>query len=264
MSEFTIRDLTDIDLEGGTLIECFPTNSPLALVTANALLESFSKESKGESSSRFDQIAVGDSYKLPSISLVYYEKPKFPIRIYANPKLKIALLVSEIPQYPPITREIGKVIFDWTKEKKISRIISIEGFEAPQTQQLIPSNEPYIPQVFGVGTTDSCRALLEEKGIPRLHHGVIKGLSAILLNEGWFDKRDVIVLLGEVLKGYPGIRTAHQILKKIELIIPELQIDEKLILKKAEEFEQMALSMQNQAESAIEEPTKPKPGTTYI
>ncbi|MHA2306276.1 MAG: PAC2 family protein, partial [Candidatus Hodarchaeales archaeon] len=174
---FEIRDVIDMDLEGGTLIECFPSISALALITANILLEA--KRSPSEDHSvQFDQIAVGDSNQLPSICVVYYSKPKFPIRVYANEDTKVALLASEIPQYPPITREIGKRIFKWTKEKGIKRIISIDGFTSDYTQS--PQQIPM--RVFGVGTTDSCRSFLEDKQISPLDHGVIKGLSAVLLN----------------------------------------------------------------------------------
>ncbi|UCE13281.1 MAG: PAC2 family protein, partial [Candidatus Heimdallarchaeota archaeon] len=170
---FEIRDVVDIDLEGGTLIECFPSISALALITANLILESGGKLEGWD----FDQVAVGDSNQLPSICVVYYNKPKFPIRIYSSPESKVALLASEIPQYPPITREIGKKIFQWAKDKGIARIVSVEGFKSDYTHP--PSQLPL--RVFGIGTTDSCREYLREKGISPLDHGVIKGLSAVLL-----------------------------------------------------------------------------------
>lgn len=244
---FEIRDVIDMDLEGGTLIECFPSISALALITANILLES--KRSPTEDHSvQFDQIAVGDSNKLPSICVVYYSKPKFPIRIYANESTKVALLASEIPQYPPITREIGKRIFRWAKDKGIKRIISVEGFTSDykQSPQQIPM------RVFGVGTTESCRAFLDEKKIIPLDHGVIKGLSAVLLNEGWFARSEVIVILGEVRQHFPEIRTAARIIEVLNSLLPSLQIQIEPILAQADQIEQMALSMRNQANAAME------------
>ncbi len=244
---FEIRDVIDMDLEGGTLIECFPSISALALITANILLEA--KRSPSEDHSvQFDQIAVGDSNKLPSICVVYYSKPKFPIRIYANAEMKIALLASEIPQYPPITREIGKKIFQWTKDKGIKRIISVEGFTSDYTQS--PQQIPM--RVVGVGSTESCRSFLEQKQITPLDHGVIKGLSAVLLNEGWYAQSEVIVILGEVRQHYPEVRTAARIIEVLNNLLPELKIGIEPILAKAEQIEQMALSMRNQANAAME------------
>jgi uncharacterized protein len=193
--------------------------------------------------------------------VVYYSKPKFPIRIYASDKLKIALLASEIPQYPPVTREIGKKIFKWTKDKEIDRIVSVEGFKSDYTQS--PRNLPI--RVFGVGTTESCRQYLSEKKIPPLEQGVIKGLSAVLLNEGWYNRSEVIVLLGEVRQHYPEIRTAARIIEVLNQIVPSLQIGIEPILAQAEKIEQMSLSMRNEANAAIESdsifPVKDK---TYI
>ncbi|MFX0086716.1 MAG: proteasome assembly chaperone family protein [Candidatus Hodarchaeota archaeon] len=258
---FEIRDVIDMDLEGGTLIECFPSISALALITANILLEAKRSPSEGQSV-QFDQIAVGDSNQLPSICVVYYSKPKFPIRIYANEEMKVALLASEIPQYPPITREIGKKIFQWTKNKGINRIISVEGFTSDYTQS--PQQIPM--RVFGVGTTESCRSFLEDKQITPLDHGVIKGLSAVLLNEGWYAKSEVIVILGEVRQHYPEVRTAARIIEVLNQIIPSLKIGIEPILAQAEQIEQMSLSMRVQASEAMESEGQimAKPDKTYI
>jgi hypothetical protein len=57
---FEIRDVSDLDLTGFTLIECFPSISALALITGNIILES------GNSTIAFDQVAVGDSNQLPA------------------------------------------------------------------------------------------------------------------------------------------------------------------------------------------------------
>ncbi len=242
---FEIRDVIDIDLEGGTLIECFPSISALALITANIILESAGRKNEWN----LDQVAVGDSNQLPAICVVYYSKPKFPIRIYASIETKVALLTSEIPQYPPITREIGKKIFNWSKEKGIERIVSVEGFKSDYAQP--PREMPY--RVYGVGTTESCREFLTEKNITPLDHGVIKGLSAVLLNEGWFNRSEVIVILGEIRQHYPEVRTAARVIEVLNQLIPSLNIGIEPILAQAEKIEQMALSMRNQAQAAIEE-----------
>ncbi len=254
---FEIRDVIDIDLDGGTLIECFPSISALALITANIILESAGKQNTWD----FDQVAVGDSNKLPSICVVYYSKPKFPIRIYASQETKIALLASEIPQYPPITREIGKKIFQWSKDKGIERIVSVEGYKSDYTQS--PREIPY--RVYGIGSTESCRTYLAEKKIPLLDHGVIKGLSAVLLNEGWFNHSEVIVILGEIRQHYPEVRTAARVIEVLNQLIPSLDIGIEPILAQAEKIEQMALSMRNEANEALEsESPSPVRGTTYI
>ncbi|GAI88327.1 unnamed protein product, partial [marine sediment metagenome] len=171
------------------------------------------------------------------------------------------LLASEIPQYAPITREIGRKIFHWAKEKGISRILSIEGFVSEQAHS--PQQLPV--KLFGVGTTDSCRAILDSKQIPPLNHGVIKGLSAVLLNEGWFNKSEVIVLLGEVRQHYPEIRTAARIIEVLNQLVPSLNIGIEPILAQAEKIEQLALSMRGQASAAVDDEKQiGKPDKTYI
>jgi uncharacterized protein len=254
--DFEIRDVIDVDLKGGTLIECFPSTSSLALIIANIILESEGRPDEW----KYDQVAIGDSSQLPSVCVVYYNKPKFPIRIYANADAKIALLASEIPQYPPITRDIGRKIFHWTKEKGINRIISIEGFLSDYKHG--PSQLPM--RVYGVGTTENCREELNSNKIPPLNQGVIKGLSAVLLNEGWFNKSDVIVLLGEVRQHFPEIRTAARIIEVLNQIIPSLKIQIEPILAQAEKIEQSALLMRGQASAAMENEKPLSKDNTYI
>ncbi len=196
-------------------------------------------------------MAVGDSNQLPSVCMVYFNRPKFPVRIYANKDVhtKIALLVSEIPQpKAPTTRIIGKKIFHWAKEKGISRIVSIEGFMSEQAHS--PQQLPM--QIFGVGTTDSCRSILDSNKIPPLNHGVIKGLSADLIKEGWLNKSEVIVLLGEVRQHYPEIRTAARVIEVLNQLIPSLSVDIEPILAQAEKIEQLALSMRDQASTTVD------------
>jgi len=93
---------------------------------------------------------------------------------------------------------------------------------------------------------------------------VIKGLSAVLLNEGWFNKSDVIVLLGEVRQHFPEIRTAARIIEVLNQIIPSLHIHIEPILSQAEKIERSALLMRDQASAAMENGKPTKKDTTYI
>ena len=94
---------------------------------------------------------------------------------------------------------------------------------------------------------------------------MIKGLSAVLLNEGWFNKSEVIVLLGEVRQHYPEIRTAARIIEVLNQLVPSLNIGIEPILAQAEKIEQLALSMRGQAGAAVDDEKQiGKPDKTYI
>ncbi|MHA1444902.1 MAG: PAC2 family protein [Candidatus Hodarchaeales archaeon] len=93
---------------------------------------------------------------------------------------------------------------------------------------------------------------------------MIKGLSAVLLNEGWFNKSDVIVLLGEVRQHFPEIRTAARIIEVLNQIIPSLNIQIEPILAQAEKIEQSALLMRGQASAAVEDEKPLSKDNTYI
>ena len=93
---------------------------------------------------------------------------------------------------------------------------------------------------------------------------MIKGLSAVLLNEGWYNRSEVIVILGEVRQHYPEVRTAARVIEVLNQLIPSLKIGIEPILAQAEKIEQMALSMRNQAQDAIEADIPPAKDKTYI
>jgi predicted ATP-grasp superfamily ATP-dependent carboligase len=85
-----------------------------------------------------------------------------------------------------------------------------------------------------------------------------------LLNEGWFNRSDVIVLLGEVREHFPEIRTAARIIEVLNQIIPSLNIQIEPILAQAEKIEQSALLMRDQASAALDKDTPHDKDKTYI
>src|SRR5919112_528191 len=79
---------------------------------------------------------------------------------------------------------------------------------------------------------------MEKAGILELHSGSVSGIPALLLNEGMRRNFDVIVLLGNILKGSSEFRPASAISEAIMKIVPGLSCDIHFLLKRAEAIEQ--------------------------
>ena len=66
---------------------------------------------------------------------------------------------------------------------------------------------------------------------------MITGVTGVLLYEGVLMQRDVICLLSEAHASYPDSRAAGNLLKKIDVMLPEIKIDPKPLYKEAKQIE---------------------------
>ena len=72
--EITIKELKKFDLEGGFLIDGFPSLSYSSVIATESMIHT----------SQFKLAGVVDSEVFPPISLIKDGKPNFPTRIFEN------------------------------------------------------------------------------------------------------------------------------------------------------------------------------------
>jgi uncharacterized protein len=66
---------------------------------------------------------------------------------------------------------------------------------------------------------------------------MITGVTGVLLYQGVLLKRDVICLLSEAHSAFPDSRAAGNLLKKLDIMLPEIKIDPKPLYKEAQKIE---------------------------
>ncbi len=229
MDNIIMHKFRDLDLEGATVINGFPTAGLASTITANFLIGVLN----------LDQIAVLDSPDFPPVSMIYDSKPKFPARIYADEKTKVVVFLSEFTPYINLVRPLSEIIFGFIDKNKCERIIAPE---------IMPADGEKL-EVFGIGSTDNARTMMGSVGLKMINHGIITGISGVLLNEGRRRNFDVITLVAQAKPEIPEPRAAAMLIETICRIIP-VKINIGQLYAEAETIESRIRSLREQSKVA--------------
>jgi uncharacterized protein len=238
LEKMDMRTFREVDLSGGTVVESFPTVGMVSSIACTYLISTL----------KMDQVCAIDDDEFPPLSMVYARKPKFPARVYAHDEKKFAAFLCEVPIPGRVHRKVARCLLDWAKKHEVRRIVSLEGLPLPEGE----SKDEI--QVWGVGSTDRAREDLEKAGINQLESGMISGVSGVLLNEGRWEKFDTIALLAEARASLPDAHAAAKLVRAVDDLLPEIEVDLEPLLTEAKELETQLLSLKAQAKPALSEP----------
>ncbi|HWG90480.1 MAG TPA: PAC2 family protein [Candidatus Thermoplasmatota archaeon] len=230
--ELTIHEFKEVDLRGATIIEGFPSVGLVSTITANYLIDVLDLE----------QVGIMDSKYFPTVSIVRNGVPLYPVRIYAGKG--VCVFISEFQPAPKLIRPIAEAIMAFAERKGASTVISPEG--------LVIDNDDNAAevQVYALGSTETTRAMLEEKGLQQFGNGIITGVSGVLLNLGKKLGFNAISILAEANPNYPDARAAAKVIEAIDVLLPDITIDVKPLYSEAENIERTLRMMQKQAAPA--------------
>ncbi len=215
----TIKELRPLNLEGGYLIDGFPSVGFSSVIATESMIHT----------SQFKLAGIIDSDVFPPISLIKDGKPNYPTRIFVNDELKVAAFVSHLAIEPSLHRGIAKKMLRWAKNQKISLIVSSVSVKSSE------GNE----EIMAVGSTESATSKIKESGIKMLEHGTIPGIPGMLLNEGSWTQQDVIVILVHTGGTSPDFRSSAKLCMAISQLIPGTSCDIPALQKEAEKIEQV-------------------------
>lgn len=275
-SEIRIFELKKTNLRGATVIDGFPSIGLVSSIVANYLVNALELE----------QIGIMDSNFFPSISLIRKAQPLNTVRIYASERVtghdqdevdQIVVFISEFQPPPNLIRPIASAMLDWVQEQRCSMLVSPEGLviergdeeggegESPPGATMSAEDmeangaENHNVELFGVGSTDAARKLLEDHHIPMFQEGVITGVAGVLLNEGKRRDFNVISLLAEAHSNYPDARAAAKIIEVLDRLVLNIHIDPKPLYKEAEQIELQIKSIRSQAKTSKVMKAPPQP-----
>ncbi|MFZ8908664.1 MAG: proteasome assembly chaperone family protein [Nitrosopumilaceae archaeon] len=217
LPDLTIKELRKIELEGGYLIDGFPSLGFSSVIAAESMIHT----------SQFKLAGVIDSDVFPPISLIKDGKPNFPTRIFVNDELKVAAFLSHLTLEESLHRQIAKKMLEWAQEQKISLIVSSVPVKADENEG----------EIMAVGSTKSATKKIKESGIKNLKHGTVPGIPGILLNEGNLSNQDVIVILFPSDGTSPDFRSSARLCMIMSQLIPGASCDIPDLQKKAEKIE---------------------------
>jgi len=198
-SDITIKEIMPVDLEGGIIVNGFPSTGITSAIATESLINT----------SNFELGATIDSDKFPPISIIRDGMPNYATRIFVNRDLKVGIFSSYLTLDVTMHRTAARMMLDWAEKKKCSTVVSSITVNG--------SNEL---EVFGVASTGNARGKLVEKGIKMVDHATIPGISGVLLNEGATRGQDVIVLLVSSNKEIPDFKATANLCDTFSKIIP--------------------------------------------
>ena len=106
--------LKKVNLKGATVIDGFPSELFTNSIASQCFLHSIDTQ----------LIAILDSPIFNQLTIVKNEIPQYPVRIYANEKLNLAIFISDVKIEPTVYHIIGKTILRWAIDNECKLIIS--------------------------------------------------------------------------------------------------------------------------------------------
>jgi len=212
-----IRELKEVNLEDGYLIDGFPSMGFSSAIATESMVHT----------SQFELGGVIDSESFPPISVVKDGKPNFPTRIFVNEDLKVGIFLSYLTLDQSLHRVAAKTMLSWAKKHKIKLIVSSVAIKSPD------GNE----EMIGIGSTESARNKVKEAGLKVLEHGTVPGIPGMLLNEGSILNQDVIVIIFHTDGQGPDFKSSAKLCMAMSKLIPGATCDIPLLQKEAEKAE---------------------------
>ena len=198
-NEIHIKEINPINVENGILINGFPSSGITSAIATESMINT----------SNFELGGIIDSERFPPISIIKNGMPNYPVRVFTNNDLKVAVFSSYLTLDVSLHRSAARLMLDWAKEKKASLILSSITVKGTMGTE-----------IFGVASTGSARGKLVSAGISVVENATVPGISGVLLNEGMIHGQDVIVLLVSSDKEFPDFQATSNLCNSLSKLVP--------------------------------------------
>ena len=212
-----IKELRPLNLEGGYLIDGFPSVGFTSAIATESMIHT----------SKFELAGIIDSDIFPPISVIKDGKPNYPTRIFVNEDLKVGVFLSYLTLERSLHRVVAKTMLKWAKKHKIRLIVSSVAIKSSDGNEMM----------MAVGSTDSAREKVKEAGLDVLEHGTVPGIPGMLLNEGSMTEQDVIVIIFHTDGKGPDFKSSAHLCMAMSKLIPGASCDIPSLQKEAEKAE---------------------------
>ncbi len=212
-----IKELKPLNLEGGYLIDGFPSVGFTSAIASESMIHT----------SQFELAGIIDSDIFPPISVIKDGKPNYPTRIFVNEDLKVGVFLSYLTLDRTLHRTVAKTMLKWAKKHKIGLIVSSVAIKASHGDE----------KMMAIGSTDSARVKVREAGLKVLEHGTVPGIPGMLLNEGCMTDQDVIVIIFHTDGKGADFKSSAKLCMAMSQLIPGASCDIPSLQQEAEKAE---------------------------
>ena len=216
-SKITIKEFKEFSLEGGYLIDGFPSVGFSSAIATESMIHT----------SQFELGGIIDSDDFPPISIIKDGKPNYPSRIFINEDLKVGVFSSYLSLDQSLHRQVSELMLGWAKKYKIKLIVSSIAVKSDDENM----------QMMGIGSTDSARIKIEAAGLKVLDHGTVPGIPGMLLNKGSMTNQEVIVIIFNTTGKGPDFKSSAELCMAMSKLIPGASCDIPSLQKEAEKAE---------------------------
>ena len=216
-NEIHIKEINPINVENGILINGFPSSGITSAIATESMINT----------SNFELGGIIDSERFPPISIIKNGMPNYPVRVFTNNDLKVAVFSSYLTLDVSLHRSAARLMLDWAKEKKVSLILSSITVKGTMGTE-----------IFGVASTGSARGKLVSAGISVVENATVPGISGVLLNEGMIHGQDVIVLLVSSDKEFPDFQATSNLCNSLSKLVPGVSCNLDKLEKESKIIEQ--------------------------
>ena len=221
MKEIKITEVKDFDLKDGYIVDGFPYNGNAGSIAAESMVRT----------SEFEFAGFMDSDSFPPVSIVRDGIPNYPVSIFVNEKLKVAVFLSHLRLPDSFSKDIAASILQYAKKHHCKQIISSMKMEGIQKSP---------KDISAIGSTDNARNTIKKLGMDITLNATMPGLPGVLLVQGRFSNQDVIVLLfSEKSNENTDLEHGAKLCLMMGMLIPNLPCNLKLINSEADKVEKM-------------------------
>ena len=224
-----IKETKPINIEGGYLIDGFPSTGFTSAIATESLIHT----------SQFELAGIIDSDSFPPVSIIKNGIPNYPTRIFVNNQLKVAIFSSYLTLHESLHKTIARNMLKWSREHKCSLIISSVAVKGTDNQK----------QITAAASTEAAKSKLKDAEISILEHGTIPGIRGSLLNEGLLYNQNVAVILFNSQQVAPDFKSSVQLCLAMSKLIPGVSCNIETLQKEAETAEHDIKETEEEAKS---------------
>ena len=231
MKEIKITEVKDFDLKDGYIVDGFPYNGNAGNIAAESMVRT----------SEFKFAGFMDSSSFPPVSIVRDGVPNYPVNIFVNEKLKVAVFLSHLRLLNSFSKDIAASILQYAKKHSCKQIISSMKMEGISKRS---------KEINATGSTDNARNAIKKLGMNVILNATMPGIPVALLVQGRFSNQDVIVLLfSEKSNENLDLENGAKLCLTIGMLIPNLPCNLKLINSEASKIEKIIKKTQNDSKN---------------
>lgn len=197
-------------MKDGYVVDGFPYDVYAGSIVAESIVRT----------SEFKFAGFMDSESFPPVSIIRDGIPNYPVSIFVNEKLKVAVFLSHLHLPESFSKEIATVILQYAKKHQCRQIISSMKIIGTESSK----------EISAIGSTDNARNTIKKLGMDITLNATMPGIPGILLVKGRFSNQDVIVLLfTEKSNKNSDLEYGAKLCLAMGVLIPNLPCNLKLI-----------------------------------